>query len=453
MPNISSAIPRLALDVPASQGRPRQSPVTATPQPAMSSQASSKVSSSGFSQQHRRHHRHHKSAGRPMLILHSLNTFFSSISICAFMAILPIWNANFFHSTGIVRGDWPDALPILPLLITFMASFFNLTKLWLAHRKTTKSIDYLESRGKPSHPSAHLWKVQVYVTLTTLILLLTFLILAGVSGLYRFWRPAVITSSVELSSGGTSSSLSLNTLSLRRDISDSNPVGLTPPTSGPSGSGPSQTTKATFHSCTLTNMFTRRCNPTLYLIGDLQIAAIATGSLVWLINLVLIVLQAREYQYQKRKHQRSLRAKAKAKADFIDDEISKAEKGELSSRKKIHHERKKAHSKSSSKSSLASQPTANTSVPSLTQPKRARTTSSEKVVSASDHTPVRPKQHYYNPEITPSRSRSVRQAQRDESTGLAPAPLQTTYSRAVEQARRNVKPAETMRDWLDRRYS
>ncbi|KAK5093790.1 hypothetical protein LTR24_003985 [Lithohypha guttulata] len=123
-------------------------------------------------------------------------------------------------------------------------------------------------------------------------------------------------------------------------------------------------------------MFTRRCNPTLYLIGDLQIAAIATGSLVWLINLALVVLQAREYQYQKRKHQRSLRAKAKAKAGSIEDEISKAEKGEISSRKKIHHERKKAHSKSSLKSSLASQPTANTSVPSLTRPKRARTHSS-----------------------------------------------------------------------------
>jgi len=418
----------------------------------MSSQASSKVSSSGFSQQHHHHRRHHKSAGRPMLILHSLNTLFSLITICAFTAILPIWNANFFHSTGMVRGDWPDALPILPLFITFVASFSYLTKLWLTHRKTTKSDDYLDSRSKPSHSSVHLWKVHVYVTLTTLILLLTFLILAGVSGLYRFWRPAVITSSVELSSGGASSSLSLNTLSLRRDISDSNPVGLTPPTSGPSGSSPSQTTKA-FHTCTLTNMFTRRCNPTLYLIGDLQIAAIATGSLVWLINLALVVLQAREYQYQKRKHQRSLRAKAKAKADFIEDEISKAEKGEISSRKKIHHERKKAHNKSSSKSSLASQPTANTSAPSPTRPKRARTHSSGKIDSASDHTPIRPKQHYYNPEITPSRSRSVRQAQQDGDAGLAPAPLQTAYSRAVEEARRNVKPVETMRDWLDRRYS
>jgi len=424
--------------LPASYPSARQLLVALNQQPTMSSHASSNGSSGGSSRPHRRHHRHHKSAGRPLVVLHSLNTFFSLVTICGFAAVLPIWNANFFHSTGIIRGDWPDTLPILPLFITFTASFFYLTKLWLARRRTAKSIDYIKSRSKPSQPSAHLWKVQVYVTLTTLILLLTFLIIAGVSGLYRFWRPAVITNSMELSSGGASSTLSLNTLSLRRDISDSNP---------------SQTTKAIPHSCTLTNMFTRECNPTLYLIGDLQIASIATGSLVWLINLVLVVFQVREYQYQKRKHQRSLRAKAKAKFGPIEDEISRAEKGEISNKKKIHPERKDPRSKMSSDLSLASQPTANNPCPSVTRPKRARTDSSYKVNAASDHTPVRPKQHYYNPQITPSRSRSTRQAQQEGNASLVPAPLQTTYSRAVEEARRSVKPAETMRDWLDRRYT
>ena len=415
----------------------------------MGSQTSSNMASSHSTSYHR--HKHHRSAGRPLLVLHILNSFFSFASISIFGALLPVWNANFFHSTGIAKGDWPDTLPLLPLCITFIASLLYLTKLWLAHRRRIKSIDYIKSRSTPRSPSPQSWKVQIYVTFTILVLLLTFLILAGISGLYRFWRPAVITSSVELSSG-TSSSLSLNALSLRRDISDSNPVGLTPPTNGPSGSNPSQSTKATFHSCTFTNIFTRACNPTLYLIGDLQIAAIATGSVVWLINLALIVLQAREYQYQKCKHQLSLRAKVKAKANYVGDEASRAEKGEISN-KKIHHERGQAHSKPSSKSSLTSQSGSSNFIPPLTRPKRARTNSSDRMNATPDHPATRPKQHHYNPEITPSRSRSVREVHQGGTANLAPAPLRTAYSRAVEDARRNVKPAETMRDWLDRRYS
>lgn len=416
----------------------------------MSSNASTKVSSSHSSQRHRRHHKHHQSAGRTLLILHCLNATFAFLSIGIFAAILPIWNANFFHSTGIVRGDWPDALPILPLFTTLVASLFYLTKLCVARRNRAKPSDYLRSRKKATAASSQTSKFHVYITLTTLTLLVTFLVLAGISGLYRFWRPAVITSSVELSSGTALSGLSLNTLSLRRDISDSNPVGLTPPTGEPSAAAPSQTTKASFQSCSFANAFTRRCNPTLYLIGDLQIAAITTGSLVWVLNLALIILQAREYQYQKRKHQRSLRAKAKAKFDVIEDEISKAEKGEYVTKKKIRYERRKGHSKASSDPSLVSEPA---SAASVTRPKRAHTNPGHRDLTTPTPLLVRPKQHHYDPGITPSRSRSTRQAQQVENVNAAPAPLQTPYSRAVEEARRNVKPAETMREWMDRRYS
>ncbi|KAK5945903.1 hypothetical protein PMZ80_000042 [Knufia obscura] len=419
----------------------------------MSSKSSAKASSSHSSHRYHRHHKHHKSASRPLLILHLLNGVFSFISIAVYAAILPVWNANFFHSTGIVRGDWPDALPILPLFITFVASLFYLTKRCIARRNTKKPGDYLQSRNKPTSSSAQCSRFQVYLTFTTLILLLTFLILAGIAGLYRFWRPAVITSSVELSSGTASSSISLSTLSLRRSLSDSSPTSLIPPTDGSPTSTSSQNVQPKVHSCSLANVFTRRCNPTLYLIGDLQIAAIATSSLVWLINLSLIVLQAREYQYQKHKHQRSLRAKAKAKFDFVEDEISKAEKGEYVTKKKIHHDKRKGHSKSPSDPSLVSQQASNISPPPLTRPKRARTVPSHGDNAASVHPTVRPKQHYYNPDITPSRSRTVREAQPDAAANLAPAPLQTSYSRAVEEARRKVKPAETMRDWMDRRYS
>lgn len=430
---------------------------------------SSKTSSQSSASRHSgaRHRRHRIVPDQVWAFLHSFNLTFAIVSIAIFITIIPLWNANFFHSTGVLRGDWPDGLPIIPLSITIVASSKYLIKSARSKRASSKPGDYLKSR-QTARVTPNASKTTFYITLTTLVLLLTFLILAGISGLYRFWRPAVITSSIQLSSGAASSSVTLSTLSLRRVVRstpESTPTNpsLTPPSNTPLA----QNSKTTFHSCTLANVFTRRCNPTLYLLGDLQIAAISAASLVWLLNLVILVLQTRDYQYQKRKHQRSLRSKARSKLGLIEDEISRAEKGLSSTRKKIHHDRQRSHTKSPSTPSLIA-----TEVPRVTRPARARTTING--VRGAEGTVPRPKQHYYDPKITPSRSRSTREPSNASDTTIysitspsdkaAPAngrhvgtvtPQRkepTAYSKAVNEARRNVKPAETMRDWLAGRY-
>lgn len=427
----------------------------------MGSSTSSHSSASRSSHGH--HRRHHKSAGKVLLFLHSFNLVFSLLSIGIFTAIIPIWNANFIHTSGLLRGDWPDGLPILPLSITLLTSAYYLVRLIHARRTSTKPDDYFKTRHT-SHETPIATKKSFFLIVTTLILLLTFLILAAISGVYRFWRPAVITSSVELSSGTASTSTTLSTLSLRhifRSISDTTPTspGLTPPKANPSA----QNSKPTFHSCTLANIFTRRCNPTLYLLGDLQITAISSAALVWLLNLIIFVLQIRDRQYQKRRQQRSLRAKARSKLDLIEDEMSRAEKGTSPAPKKIHHERRKRHGKSSSDSSLPS-----TKESLVTRPARALTQPNIKI--ETDQNLIRPKQHYYNPNISPSRSKGTREPvnfsdttiNHAEQASMKPATTQmrqistttpqergrSAYSKAVEETRRKVKPAETMRDWL-----
>lgn len=424
----------------------------------MGSHSSSKALSNGTS--HRHHLRQkHKNVRKPFLVLHVLNAIFSLVSICIFAAILPLWNANFFHKTGLLRGDWPDGLSILPLFVALVASLHYLIRRLIAHRsRTSKSSDYLKTRSKSTYSACKPLKLQIYLTLTTLILLLTFLILAGVSGLYRFWRPSAMTSSMKLSYSDSSSNL-FNSLAGRSNL-NSSPTSLTPPTGSPSTSSTRQ--KATTQSCTLSNIFTRRCNPTLYLIGDLQIAAISISVLVWFVNLTLLVLQTREFQYQKRKQQKSLRAKARAKLEIIDDELSRAEKGHSPTRKKIHYERgvRNVHAKADSNQSTHSSAGLGTesqimyNTHPVTRPTRAYTTPTTSRNGMQEvHPPVRPKQHHYKPNISPSRSRSVR-----EQTGFEAenehsyAYPETQYSMAVEEARRKVKPAETMRDWLAGRY-
>lgn len=416
----------------------------------MDSHTSSHTSASRSSHQSRRHH---KSAARFLHFIHSLNLILALASISLFTVVVPVWNANFFHSTGLLRGDWPDALPLLPLSITFLTSAFYLLRLVHARWSAKKSGDYLKSRHTP-HVHSTISKKPLFLTLITLTLLVTFLALSVASGLFRVWRPSIITSSIELSTGASPSSLNLATLSLRHvtnSVTNNNPMspGFSPPTNGnPSA----QNSKVTFQSCTLANAFTRRCNPTLFLLGDLQIAAISTSSVVWLLNLIILVLQIRDHRYQKRKLQRSLRAKAKSKLGVIEDEMGRAEKGVSSHPKKVHHERRQRHVKSPSAPSACS-----SEMPRVTRPVRARTLSNVK--EDIDDGFVRPKQHYYDPNITPSRSRSTR----DPGTESAMAsftvkPLftgsvshregSTAYSRAVEEARQKVKPAESMRDWL-----
>lgn len=419
----------------------------------MSSHASSSKSESSRPSNRHHQHRRHRSVRKPFLILHSLNAGFSFISICLFATIVPIWNANFFHTKGLLRGDWPDGLPILPLFLALVASLYYLINLFIARRVgASTSGDYLKSRNRSPLSAAKSFKIQLYLTLTILLLLVTFLVLAGISGLYRFWRPSIITTSIELTSGKASSNL-LSTLSLR-SVLNSNPSSLTPPTGTPPSPSSGKPQKQTLQSCTIANVFTRKCNPTIYLIGDLQIAAICTGALVWFLNLILLVLQAREFQYQRRKHQRSLRAKAKAKFDLLDDDISRAEKGQSPTKKKIHHERRErpgGHAKADSDPSTQSQASLNTDssmpAPLITRPKRAYTAPSNQAVDSAEAA-VRPKQHHYNPQISPSRMRSVRQQQTSLDMGISHNHSQTPYSAAVEAARRKVKPTETMRDWL-----
>lgn len=424
----------------------------------MGSHSTSKTPSNNSSHRHRPR-RKHKSIRKPLFFLHIFNAAFCSISICIFAAILPIWNANFFHKTGLLRGDWPDGLCILPLFVTFVASVHYLLGLLITHRSSTsKSSDYLKTRSKSVSTACKSLKLQIYLSLTTLVLLLTFLILAGMSGLYRFWRPSAINPSVNLSSGGDSTNLLGNLIG--RSILSSSSASLTSPTGSSSTSSTGQ--KATAQSCSLSNVFTRRCNPTLYLIGDLQIAAISTSVLVWIINLILLVLQIREFQYQKRKHQRSLRTKAKAKLEIIDDELSRAEKGHSPTKKKIHHERKersghvRTNSDPSTHSSAYSEAVSKTALttPPVTRPTRAYTNPMTFGNGMKEVSPViRPKQHHYKPNISPSRSRSIREqtehSVENEHSYIYP---DTQYSMAVEEARKKVKPTETMRDWLAGRY-
>lgn len=406
--------------------------------------------------------RQHKSAAKFLLILHSLNFLLALFSIALFSAIIPVWDANFFHSSGLLRGDWPDALPILPLGITLLTSTHYLLSLVHARWSARRAGDYLKSRNS-SHSSSYISKKAIFLALTTLILLLTFLVLSATSGLFHFWSPAIITSSVDLSSGAPSSSFKLSSLSLpriSRSISDHNPTspGLTPPKGDPSAQNP----RIDLHSCTLANVFTRKCNPTLFLLGDLQITAIATSSLVWLLNFIVLVLQIRDRQHEKRRHQRSLRAKARSKLDLIEDEMSRAEKGVPLSSKKIHHEKRRGHRTSPSASIPSSAQMAR-----VTRPVRAHTLSN--VQDQVDDTFVRPKQHYYNPNITPSRIsphepgtnsssniynikplaiKSTAGRPKQSVTPIAHGNGQTAYSMAVDEARKKIKPTETMRDWL-----
>lgn len=427
----------------------------------MGSKTSSRSSATRTSHAHYR--RQHKSTDKFLLFLHSSALLLAFFSIGLFTAIIPIWNANFFHSSGLLRGDWPDGLPILPLSIAFLTSAYYLFRLIQARWSANKAGDYLKSRhsARTSHDVS---KKPLFLTSITLVLLLTCLILSATSGLFRVWRPAIITSSVQLSSGTATSSVTLSNISLRHvihSISDNNPTGpgLTPPKSNPTA----QNSKASFHFCTLANIFTRKCNPTLFLLGDLQITAISTASLVWLLNFIILVLQIRDHQYQKRKFQRSLRSKARSKLDLIEDEISRAEKGVSSAPKKIHHEKQRGHVKSSSVPLASS-----AGAPQVTRPVRAHTLSD--VREEVEGGIIRPKQHYYNPNITPSRLRSTHEYGNTSATTLcnieplvpkgASAHAQqnsrrmgqqdygTAYSRAVDEARRKVKPAETMRDWL-----
>lgn len=387
--------------------------------------AHSNTSKSSRSNESSRGYRSHSSQRKSklLLMLHYLSAILSFTSICLFATILPLWAANFNFKSGFIKGDWPDALPIGPLLFILTTNLYNILKPRLDQR--FRSSDYLKARNKVTTTNTKTAKIKLYLQLTTLFLLLAVLVIAGISGLYRFWRPAVITSSANLALSPASGAnfLSSMTLHLRRDISGANPTSLTPPAS--TSSSTSET--ASFHSCTVANIFTRKCNPTLYVLGDLQIAAITLASIVWLLNVTLFLFAAKSYQHQKRKLARSLRAKAKAKHEWIEEDLSKLEKGN-GYNKKIHHGKRDRVNGSSEAATVS-------------PPREAHLGRSKSKDSSDEysHSLARPKLHYYDPQILPSRSRSTKQVDQ---------PQETRYSKAVEEARRAVRPAETMRDWL-----
>ena len=64
--------------------------------------------------------RKHRSVRQALLWLHSFNALLAFTALALFAIVIPLWNANFFHKTGMVKGDCPDALPILTLFITFI---------------------------------------------------------------------------------------------------------------------------------------------------------------------------------------------------------------------------------------------------------------------------------------------------------------------------------------------
>lgn len=332
--------------------------------------------------------RKHRSVRQALLWLHSFNALLAFTALALFAIVIPLWNANFFHKTGMVKGDWPDALPMLPLFITFITSNTFICR-YVINQRRKAGQGYLKSRSKPA-PNLFASRIKIYLTLTILALLVAFVILAGLSGLYRFWRPAVITSAVELAKGNVVAGTTVSTLSSRGTV-DANPVNLLPPSST-SGTN----TKITSETCSLVNVFTRKCNPTLYMIGDLQLAAISISALVWVINLILIVFQAREHQYLKRKLSRSLRAKARAKLDLLEEDVETKEKDFI----RVEHSFQVASEER------------HPAVQSVTRPSPLV---------------VRPKMHYYKPEI--SRSRSFRDGSRSSQESFT-------------------KPAKPMRQWL-----
>ncbi|RMZ75787.1 hypothetical protein DV738_g5272, partial [Chaetothyriales sp. CBS 135597] len=162
------------------------------------------------------------------LSLYILTLLTSLVSLSLFAAAIPMWNANFFHAAGPVRGDWTDGLPLGPLGITIL-SMLAMLAYTLVKRKAPS----------PSRATAALYVI-------ILVLLAPSLVLAGLGSLFRFWQGAPATSQ----SGEV--------------------------------------------RCNIMNIFTRVCQPVLYHVGALQIAALVFASLTWL--LVFITLLVHMYE-------------------------------------------------------------------------------------------------------------------------------------------------------------
>ncbi|KAK5452729.1 hypothetical protein LTS15_006877 [Exophiala xenobiotica] len=177
---------------------------------------------------------------------HTAGLLFSLLSASLFSAAIPRWNANFFHNTGPSRGDWTDGMPLGPLVFAL-----------LYHAGT---LLYHSRIGNPRRPSNTPQNTNTHKTLTprrTLLLnttistlviltLLPSLVLAGYGSLFRFWRPAMRSTQ--------------------------------------SGSIPCNT---------MLNVFSRQCQPVLYSVGNLQLAGIVFGCMVWICHFALLLMSLR----------------------------------------------------------------------------------------------------------------------------------------------------------------
>ncbi|KAK7887320.1 hypothetical protein LTR67_009740 [Exophiala xenobiotica] len=181
-------------------------------------------------------------------ILHSASLLFSLLSVSLFSAAIPRWNANFFHNTGPSRGDWTDGMPLGPLVFALL--YHAGTLLYHSRigtlRRPSNTPQNTNTNTNTTLTSRR--TLLLNTTISTLILLTLFpsLILAGYGSLFRFWRPAMRSTQ--------------------------------------SGSIPCNT---------MLNVFSRQCQPVLYSVGNLQLAGIVFGCMVWICHFVLLLISLR----------------------------------------------------------------------------------------------------------------------------------------------------------------
>ncbi|RMZ81710.1 hypothetical protein DV737_g2411, partial [Chaetothyriales sp. CBS 132003] len=108
--------------------------------------------------------------------LYILTLLTSLLAISLFAAAIPEWNANFFHTSGPIRGDWTDGLPLGPLSLSVLS-----TLAMLLYRLIKKKFP------SPTRVSAALYAI-------ILIFLTPSLVLSGVGSIFRFWQPPAVAS-------------------------------------------------------------------------------------------------------------------------------------------------------------------------------------------------------------------------------------------------------------------
>ncbi|KAK5267295.1 hypothetical protein LTR99_006482 [Exophiala xenobiotica] len=184
-------------------------------------------------------------------ILHSASLLFSLLSVSLFSAAIPRWNANFFHNTGPSRGDWTDGMPLGPLVFALLYHAGTLLYHSYSYHSRIGTLRRPSNTPQNNNTNTTLTSRRTLLlntTISTLILITLFpsLILAGYGSLFRFWRPAMRSTQ--------------------------------------SGSIPCNT---------MLNVFSRQCQPVLYSVGNLQLAGIVFGCMVWICHFALLLISLR----------------------------------------------------------------------------------------------------------------------------------------------------------------